>query len=80
MAENVRYYHGRTRGLAVGEYILPPTITKVRSASDYAYTAGLHRKDRVYVTTSRTDAQLFASGNREPVVYEVEPEGNLAGC
>ena len=37
----------------------------------------VHRKDRVYVSTALTDAQLFASGNPEPIVYEVEPDGDI---
>jgi hypothetical protein len=72
-----RYFHGGDRGLKVGEYILPPSETGRTSASDFGAQI-VHRKDRVYVTTSLTDAQLFAAGSHEPVVYEVEPQGELA--
>ena len=72
-----RYFHGSNRGRKVGDYILPPSETGRASASDFGAEI-VHRKDRVYVTTSLTDAQLFASGSHEPVVYEVEPEGELA--
>jgi hypothetical protein len=75
--KTVRYYHGGNRGLSVDGYILPPSVTKVKAAPDYATMGGLHRKDRVYVTTVLTDAQLFAAGNQLPIVYEVEPEGAL---
>ena len=44
---------------------------------DLVFTAGNHRTDRVYVTTVFRDAQRFASPNKKPVVYEVEPEGTL---
>jgi hypothetical protein len=72
-----RYFHGGNRGLKVGDYILPPSETGRNSASDFGAQI-VHRKDRVYATTSLTDAQLFASGSHDPVVYEVEPEGELA--
>ena len=77
MIEILRYFHGGGRGLSVGAYVLPPSVTKVRAVSDYAPMGGLHRKDRVYVTTELSDAQLFAAASRKPVVYEVEPIGTL---
>jgi hypothetical protein len=33
--------------------------------------------DRVYVTPSIVDAEFFASGAADPVVYEVIPEGDV---
>lgn len=77
MTEPVRYFHGGKRGLAVGGYILSPSVTGARCVSDYAPMGGLHRKDRVYVTTELVDAQFFAAASQKPIVYEVEPEGNL---
>ena len=73
-----RYFYGSNRGLKVGEYILPPLVTGRDSLANY----GAHkvcRKDRVYVSVAQTDAQGFAcrSENKDPVVYEVEPEGEL---
>jgi hypothetical protein len=38
---------------------------------------GLHRKDRVYVTTELTDAQFYAAASQDPIVYEVEPQGPI---
>jgi hypothetical protein len=72
-----RYFHGGNRGLKVGDYILPPSETRRDSASDFGAQT-VHRKDRVYVSTRLNDAQFFASGSQKPVVYEVEPEGELA--
>jgi hypothetical protein len=74
---STRYFHGGSKGLRVGGYILPPGTTKALSTSDLVFTAGNHRTDRVYVTTVFRDAQRFASPNKKPVVYEVEPEGTL---
>jgi hypothetical protein len=72
----VRYFHGGNRGLKVGEYVLPPSETGTESASDFGAQKA-HRKDRVYVSTELTDAQLFASGHPKPIVYEVEPDGDI---
>ena len=77
MTETVHYFHGGKRGLAVGGYILPPSETKVPSTPDYGEMGGLHRKDRVYVTTELNDAQFFAAASQKPIVYEVEPQGIL---
>jgi rifampin ADP-ribosylating transferase len=71
-----RYFHGGHRGLKVGDYILPPSETGRSSVSDFG-AQSVHRKDRVYVTASQGDAEFFASASREPVVYEVKPEGQL---
>jgi hypothetical protein len=72
MPGKVRYYHGGNRGLKVGGYVLPPSMTEARDAPH-----DLHRKDRVYVTAELTDAQFFAAASQDPVVYEVEPVGDL---
>jgi hypothetical protein len=79
--ERPRYFHGGKRGLVAGGYVLPPSITNVLSTSDYVATGGLHRRDRVYITTDLTAAQLYAAGNsgggRKVVVYEVTPGGDV---
>jgi hypothetical protein len=77
MTDCVRYFHGGKRGLAVGGYILPPSETKVPSTPDCGEMGGLHRKDRVYVTTALVDAQFYAAASHDPIVYEVEPQGIL---
>jgi hypothetical protein len=61
----------------VGDYILPPSVTGRDSASEFGAQI-VHRKDHVYVSTRQSDTQFFASASHEPVVYEVEPEGELA--
>lgn len=66
------YFHGGKRGLRVGDYILPQSETGVVGMSH-----PLHRKDRVYVTPSIVDAQFYASGTFDPIVYEVRAEGGL---
>jgi hypothetical protein len=37
----------------------------------------VRRKDRVYITTDTNTAILWATANRAPHFYEVEPEGEL---
>ena len=71
------YYHGGKPGRKRGEFLLPPSKTKVPSCSEYG-AAGVHRRDRVYVTTNPVAALMFAAGWPEGVVYEVEPLGILA--
>ena len=71
-----RYFHGGNRGLKVGDDILPPSNTDQELASDFGAEA-VHRKDRVYVSKGQSHAEFFASGRPNPVVYEVEPEGEL---
>lgn len=73
----ITYYHGGRAGRKRGEFLLPPNITKAPSCSEYG-GAGVHRRDRVYVTTSPMLALLFAAGWIGGVVYEVEPIGTLA--
>lgn len=74
--EGVRYYHGGPRGRDRGALLLPPSITGEPSLSEFG-AAGIHRRDRVYVTTSYSGALLYAAANRKGVVYEVEPLGEL---
>jgi len=77
MTGQTKYYHGGDRGLFLGGHILPPTVTGKPATSDFVVMNGLYRKDRVYVTTRLSSAQLYASGQRKPTVYEVEPVGDL---
>ncbi len=69
-----RYFHGGHDGLLVGEYILPPAET---GADNMADLNPLLRKDRVYITTNIASAMFFASAARNPMVYEVTPEGGV---
>ena len=70
------YWHGGRRGIPRGAYILPPTVTKAPSLSEYG-AAGVHRRDRVYVTTSQAAALLYAAGVNRGVIYECEPVGDV---
>ena len=70
------YWHGGLPGIKRGAYLLPPIITKSPSLSEFG-GVGVHRRDRVYVTTSRANALLFAAGVRRGVIYECEPIGEL---
>ncbi|WP_434029045.1 NAD(+)--rifampin ADP-ribosyltransferase [[Pseudomonas] boreopolis] len=70
------YYHGGARGRARGAFLLPPSTTGAPSLSQYG-AAGVHRTDRVYITTSFEAALLYAAANRKGLVYEVEPLGEL---
>jgi len=70
-------YHGGNRGLRVGDFILPPEKTGRSNTFGFAPT-DVYRMDRVYITGHLQDAQLFAAkNNKEPVVYVVNPVGEL---
>lgn len=68
------YYHGGPRGIQRGAFLLPPSITKARNLSQYG-AAGVHRTDRVYVTTARAAALLYAAGIPGGVIYLCDPVG-----
>lgn len=70
------YFHGGCGVSKKGEFILPPIITKARNLSDYG-AAGVHRKDRVYVTTEYGAALLYAASVINGRVYVVEPIGQI---
>jgi hypothetical protein len=68
------FWHGGSGGRKRGEFLLPPTITQVPSCSEFG-AAGVHRRDRVYVTTQMLAAEMFAAFQTNGVVYLCEPIG-----
>jgi len=77
---NKRYYHGGVSGLGMGDKILPPSITGNSTLLQYAREIdpnGVQRNDRIYVTTDKLAAMMFASSLPFGDVYEVEPIGEL---
>lgn len=68
------YYHGGPRGI-VG-FIRPAIETGATSCSDYR-AAGIHRRDRVYLTTNPNTALMYACGHKSGAVYVVEPIGSV---
>jgi hypothetical protein len=69
------YWHGGRSGIQRGAYILPPTVTKTPSLSEFG-AAGVHRRDRVYVTTSQAAALLYAASVKQKGwLHEQDPRG-----
>ena len=68
------FWHGGRPGLKPGTYLLPPVVTKATSLADCG-ADGVCRRDRVYITTERAAALLYASGIPGGVIYECEPVG-----
>lgn len=71
-------YHGGVPGLLPGDLLLPPAVTGARSCADY--DPEHCRSDRVYLTTDREEAAVYAAvralgGGGD--VYEVEPMSEL---
>lgn len=75
----MRMYHGGQKGLRVGAYLEPPSVTGVRAMADHlndaAGTAHV-RRDRVFVTPSVAAAVMYAAMHPSGgAVYIVEPLG-----
>lgn len=72
------YFHGGVPGLTPGCMILPPTMTKVRSCSEFG-AAGVHRRDRVYLCTEPEGALIYAvmHPSGKGLVYQVQPVGAI---
>lgn len=76
LSAGTAFWHGGRPGLPRGSFVLPPSITRVKSLSDYG-AAGVHRRDRVYVTTTQAVALMYAAGVPKGVIYQVEPHGEI---
>lgn len=75
-----RYYHGGVRGLIRGDKILPPSVTGKSTLLQYAQEIdpnGVQRNDRIYLTTDKNAAKMFASVYPWGDVYEVILDGEL---
>lgn len=75
-----RYFHGGVRGLRKGDKILPPSQTGNKTLLEYAREIdpkGDQRDDRIYLTTSKKWARVYASVIPRGDVYEVIPDGEL---
>lgn len=76
-----QFWHGGQRGLRVGSYLEPPTVTGAACSADYAHgLKGGHvvRRDVVYVTTDPVAAVMFGAMHPSGgAVYRVEPDGEL---
>lgn len=70
------YFHGGRGVSQRSAFILPPSITKAANLSDFG-AAGVHRRDRVYVTTNYNAALLYAASVKDGRIYIVEPIGIL---
>lgn len=76
----VRYFHGGVPGLVRGGLLLPPVATGTERTltADVLAMGGRARRDRVYVTTGREVARVYAALRPDGALYEVEPLGELA--
>lgn len=71
------WYHGGPSGIS--GWILPPSKTGAQSTADVVRnmdTAHV-RRDRVFITTDRVAATMFACVWPDPMVYVVEPDGEI---
>jgi hypothetical protein len=85
MPPAVRYWHGGAPGLRAGDRILPPdttgtAYTLIAYARQVAAAAGFdcaQRTDRVYLTTDREDAKVYAFLYPRGSLYRVQPDDPL---
>lgn len=70
------YWHGGRPGIRPGGILRPPSETKVPSLSEYG-AAGVHRRDRVYLTTRLEAALLYACVWPKGVIYLCAPIGEI---
>lgn len=79
-----RYFHGGVKRLNVGDKILAPAVTGVKTLADVSWPqqkqmAAVHDPTVVYLTTSEFAARVYAAGHpdgnqfRGGDVYEVKP-------
>lgn len=75
----VRYFHGGVPGLRTGDLVRPPADTGVERTCTAHVVAmgGQARADRVYVTSARDVARVFAALYPDGALYQVEPVGEL---
>jgi hypothetical protein len=77
----VRFFHGGHPGLKPGDLILPPATTGTgRTLAEYSEQlagSGHVRRDRVYLTTGRDVAKVYAAFYPDGALYEVEPDGEM---
>lgn len=82
-----RYWHGGAPGLKPGDLVTPRSEGDTRHLVDGCPTCeamrshdrpgGLARPDRIYVTTEREYARLYAAGYPRGGLYQVEPIGEM---
>lgn len=77
----MRFFHGGIPDLEPGDLVLPPATTgTTRTLAEYSEQladSGHVRRDRVYVTTGRDIARVYAAFYPDGALYEVTPEGDL---
>ena len=77
---SAKFYHGGAPGLTPGDMLLPPSVTKTKSAVGRRTRADIkhkYRDDRVYITPDFKFALFFATMHPTGSVYEVEPIGDI---
>lgn len=73
------FWHGGIGGLTAGEEIIPPTLQDVYDPMSSALYLAEAQANRVYFTTDRELARVFASavfrGRGSGALYRVQPSG-----
>jgi rifampin ADP-ribosylating transferase len=75
----MRYFHGGYGNLKVGQFVLPPSVTKAPSLARFGMM-GICDTSKVYICTEFEGALIYGCMHHSGAgkVYEVEPVGDLA--
>jgi hypothetical protein len=80
MGDTKRFYHGGVRGLKKGDKILPPSITGNSTLLQYSKEINPdcdQRDDKIYITTDKKWARIYAAVIPRGDIYEVIPDGDI---
>ncbi|MGE5543859.1 MAG: hypothetical protein ACM3UW_02710 [Bacillota bacterium] len=80
MSKEKRFYHGGIPGLNKGDILLPPCITGKSTLLEYSKKIdqnSVQRSDRVYITTDKQAADMYAMVYPHGDTYKVSPIGEL---
>ncbi|WP_354116524.1 NAD(+)--rifampin ADP-ribosyltransferase [Bradyrhizobium sp. LA7.1] len=69
------YFHGGNASLKVGQYILPPSETG--ASQNGSVPSHIRGKDHIYMVRDFVEAAPWAAHHQSPIIYQVEPEGNV---
>jgi hypothetical protein len=77
-APSVKYFHGGFPDLRVGQFVLPPDVTKAPSTARFG-GRGVCDTSKVYVVTDPHQAMIYAGMHQSGRgrFYEVQPVGKL---
>jgi hypothetical protein len=75
LGDDRRYFHGGNAGLEIGDYIRSPAETGAKQNG--SVPSHIRGKDHIYMVRELVKAAPWAAHHPNPIIYEVEPEGDV---